>query len=70
MEVTVQLDKQEIIEFLKSQGQHDTAQQAEGELPDKVDTDKDSGLLSELGVDPQALFGGLGGGGLGKVLGG
>jgi hypothetical protein len=70
MEVTVQLDKQQIIEFLKSQGQHDKAQQAQGELPDKVDTDKDSGLLSKFGVDPQALLGGLGGGGLGKVLGG
>ena len=70
MEVTVQLDKQQIIEFLKSQGQHDKAQQAQGELPDNVDTDKDSGLLSNFGVDPQALLGGLGGGGLGKALGG
>jgi hypothetical protein len=70
MEVTVQLHKQQIIEFLESQGQHDKAQQADGELPDKVDTDKDSGLLSKFGVDPQALLGGLGGGGLGKALGG
>lgn len=70
MEVTVQIDKQQIIEFLKSQGQHDKAQQAQGELPDKVDTDKDSGLLSKFRVDPQALLGGLGRGGLGKALGG
>ena len=66
----MQLDKQQVIEFLKSQGQHEKAQQAQGELPDTVDTDKDSGLLSKFGVDPQALLGGLGGGGLGKALGG
>jgi hypothetical protein len=38
--------------------------------PDKSDTDKDGGLLSKFGVDPQALLGGLGGGGIGKALGG
>ena len=62
MEVTVQLDKQQIIEFLKSQGHHDQAQQAQGELPDKVDTDKDSGLLDKYGINVQDLIGTLPGG--------
>ena len=66
----MQLDKQQIIEVLKSQGQHEKAQQAQGELPGKVDTDKDRGLLSRFGVNPQELPGGLGGGGLGNALGG
>lgn len=65
----MQIDKDQVIEFLKSQGQHDKAREADGELPDTVDTDKHSGLLAKFGVDPEALLGGLGGGGLGKLLG-
>jgi hypothetical protein len=65
----VQIDKDQIIELLKSQGQHDKAQQAQGELPENVDTETDSGLLSKFGVDPQSLSAGLGGGGLGQGLG-
>jgi hypothetical protein len=66
----MQIDKAQIIELLKSRGEPDKAAQAESELPSKVDTEKDSGLLSKLGIDPQDLIGklpgGLGGlGGLG-----
>jgi len=67
----MQIDKDQIIQLLKSQGDHDKASQAESELPGQVDTDQDSGLLSKLGIDPMTLiskFGG-GGGGLGGLLG-
>jgi hypothetical protein len=65
----MQLDKNQIIEFLRSQGDQDKAQQAEQELPQQVDTDRDSGLLSKLGLDPQELIGRLtGGGGLGGIF--
>ena len=57
----MQIDKSQIIDFLKSQGEHDKAQKADSQLPDKVDTDKDSGLLEKLGINPQDLLGGLGG---------
>ncbi len=61
----MQIDKSQIIDMLKSKGQDDRATQAQSELPDKVDTDKDSGMLSKLGIDPKDLMGklpsGLGG---------
>jgi len=65
----MQIDKSQIIEFLKSRGDHDKATQAESDLPDKVDTETDSGLLAKLGIDPKDLLGGLPGG-LGNKLGG
>lgn len=63
----MQIDKNTVLELLRSQGDHDKAQQAEGELPDQVDTDQHSGLLEKFGVDPSKLLGG--GGGLGGMLG-
>ncbi len=65
------IDKSQIIEFLKSQGQQDKAGQAEAELPDQVDTDRDANLLEKYGINPQELLGKLGGGlgGLGGALG-
>ncbi|CAN5468346.1 hypothetical protein BH10ACT10_BH10ACT10_28620 [soil metagenome] len=65
----MQIDKSQIIELLKSRGDHDKAGQAESDLPDTVDTEADAGLLGKLGVDPKDLLGGLPGG-LGKSLGG
>jgi hypothetical protein len=65
----MQLDKNQIIEFLRSQGDQDKAQQAEQELPQQVDTDRDSSLLTRLGLDPQELIGRLtGGGDLGGIF--
>jgi hypothetical protein len=61
----VQIDKQQILEFLQQQGQHDQAQQAERELPGQVDTDRDAGLLQKYGIDVQELIGKfLGGSGI------
>jgi len=65
----MQIDKSQIIELLKSRGDHDKAQQAESELPGKVDTDEHADLLGKLGLSPQDLLGKLGGG-LGGKLGG
>lgn len=57
----MQFDKHQIIEFLKSRGDHDQAQQADQELPEKVDTDQHSSILSKLGLNASDLPGGLGG---------
>ncbi|MGN6246563.1 MAG: hypothetical protein ACTHQ3_23205 [Motilibacteraceae bacterium] len=57
----MQIDKQQILDLLRSQGEHDKAQQAEQQLPDKVDPQQHSDLLSQLGVDPSDLMGKLGG---------
>jgi hypothetical protein len=68
-ENTMQIDKSQILEFLRSQGDNDKAAQAETQLPDQVDTDQHAGLLSQLGINPADLLGKLPGG-LGDKLGG
>lgn len=67
----MQIDKTQILDFLRSQGQGETADRADRELPGTVDTDRDRGLLDRLGIDVQSLLGSLGGnfGGLGGKLG-
>ena len=47
----MQIEKAQIIEILKSRGDTDTAAEAQGELPETVDTDKDKGLLDKYGID-------------------
>ena len=63
------IDKNQILELLRSQGDDSKAQQADQELPDQVDTDKDAGLLSKFGIDPMELIKKFGGGKLGGLLG-
>jgi hypothetical protein len=65
----MQIDKQQILDFLKSKGDNNKAAEAEQQLPDQVDTERDSGLLSSLGIDIDALLSKLPGG-LGDKLGG
>jgi hypothetical protein len=65
----MQIPKEQILELLRSRGEQDKASQAEGELPDQVDTDQHAGLLQKLGIDPGDIVSQLGGGGLGKSLG-
>ena len=62
------IDKDQILQLLRSQGKNDQASQASNELPDQVDTDNadHAGMLSKYGVDPSSLGGQLGG--LGKNL--
>lgn len=57
----MQIPKDKILEMIKSRGDHDQANQAESELPDQVDTDKDKGMLDKFGINPKDLAGGLGG---------
>jgi hypothetical protein len=51
------IDKDQILELLRSQGKHDEARQASRDLPDKVDTDDEShqSVLSKFGVDPSEI---------------
>ena len=57
----MEIPKDKILDLLRQREEHDKADQAERELPDTVDTERDSGLLLKIGVDPQELGGGLGG---------
>jgi hypothetical protein len=62
------IDKDQVLQLLRSQGKDDQAGQASSELPDKVDTDnaQHAGMLSKYGIDPGSLSGMLGG--LGQAL--
>jgi hypothetical protein len=57
----MELPKDQILQFLKVRGDSEQADQADKELPDQVDTDRDAGLLSKFGIDPQDLISKLGG---------
>ena len=63
----MQIPKDKIVELLRSRGEDDKAAQAEGELPDQLDTEQHADLLKKLGIDPGDLAGSLGG--LGDKLG-
>jgi hypothetical protein len=60
----MQIDKDQILSMLRQQGKDREADSASDELPDKVDSDKDRGLLSKYGLDVEDLLkqlpGGLG----------
>jgi hypothetical protein len=71
----VQIDKDMVLQLLRSQGKDDQVGQADSELPSQVDTDQHAGLLEKFGISPQDLIamvtgGGGGGGGLAGGLGG
>ena len=67
----MQIDKAQILDLLRSQGDEQKAQQADQELPGQVDTDQHAGLLEKFGLSPADLIAKLGGGGgLGGGLGG
>jgi hypothetical protein len=49
------LDKQFVLEELKKAGQSEQVQKAEQELPDKIDHEVHSDLLTKFGLDPGKL---------------
>jgi hypothetical protein len=52
----MEMPKEQILGLLRSRGDKAQAEQADRELPDSVDLERDSGLLSKLGVDPGELL--------------
>ena len=52
----MQIDKSAILDMLREQGQQDKASQAEQQLPNQVDTDKNADLLQRLGINPQEIL--------------
>lgn len=57
----MEIPKDKILELLRDRGDDDQADQADQELPDTVDTERDSGLLEKFGLDPGELLSKLGG---------
>ena len=60
----MEIDKEMVLSFLRERGEQGKADEAARELPDRVDTERDSGLLARFGVDPGELLGKMGGGGI------
>ena len=58
----MEIPKDKILELLKKQGKNDQVGQADQELPDQVDTERDAGLLQKFGLEPKDLLSTLGGG--------
>jgi hypothetical protein len=57
----MELSKDQVLEFLRERGSSDQLSDAEQQLPDQVDTERDAGLLSRFGIDPQDLLSKFGG---------
>ena len=57
----MEIPKDKVLDLIKQHGNAGKAGEAEQELPDQVDTDRDAGLLQKFGLDPQDLLGKLGG---------
>ena len=64
----MEIPKDKILELLRQRGDNDKVQEADQQLPDQVDPERDKGILDRLGIDPQELLGDLPGG-LGDKLG-
>ena len=54
----MEIPKEHVVGLLRSRGNKTQAGQADHELPDNVDLERDSALLSTLGVDSGELFAG------------
>jgi hypothetical protein len=59
----MEIPKDKIIELIRERVGGEKAEQASNELPDQVDPEQHSDLLSKYGINPQDLLGG----GLGDI---
>ena len=64
----VKLDKQELVNVLRTQGDNDTADKVESTLPAEIDTDRDGDALESVGLARTELMAKLAAGGLGTTL--
>jgi hypothetical protein len=51
----VAIDRDELVNHLRKEGDHDEADKAEKELPKKVSKDEHHGLLDQLGIDDSII---------------
>lgn len=65
----MEIPKEQVLNMIRERGSAGQDEQAQQELPDQVDPERDAGLLQKFGVDPQQLMGMLGGGGGGGIPG-
>ena len=64
----MKLDKQEFVQMLRTQGDHEVADKVESMLPAEIDTDRDGDALESAGLDRTQLAAKLAGGSFGTTL--
>jgi hypothetical protein len=60
-EEIMEIPKDQILQLLRDRGDDDKADQADQQLPDKVDPEQHSDLLAKVGINPSELMGDIGG---------
>jgi hypothetical protein len=51
----MEIDKQQVIEFLRKEGKNEHVQKAIDELPQKIDHEQHAQMLEKFGIDPGEL---------------
>ncbi|HEV7210943.1 MAG TPA: hypothetical protein VGN47_04440 [Blastococcus sp.] len=64
----MKLDRSELVRLLRTQGENDTADAVDSQLPEEVDTDRDGDRLDALGLDRTELMAKLAAGGFGNTI--
>ena len=64
----MKIDKQELVQVLRTEGDNDTADRVAERLPDEIDTERDGAALAAVGLDDTQLMAKLAGGGYGGTV--
>ena len=64
----MKLATQELVRMLRAEGDNDTADRVESDLPAEIDTDRDDDALQAVGLDRTELMNKLAGGSFGTTL--
>ena len=58
----MEIPKDQVLELIRQQRNPEQASEAEQELPDQIDPQRDSGVLAKFGIQPQDLLSKFSGG--------
>ncbi|MCZ2821550.1 hypothetical protein O2V63_14490 [Modestobacter sp. VKM Ac-2977] len=64
----MQISREQLVQVLRTEGDNDTADKVEGDLPEQIDTDRDGDALTAAGLDRTQLMAKLAGGAFGGTL--
>ena len=64
----MKIDKQQLLTVLRTEGDNETAEKVESQLPDEIDTDSDGGALESVGLDRDELMAKLAAAGFGGSI--
>lgn len=64
----MKITKEELLKVLRTEGDNDTADKVDSQLPDEIDTEADGDALAAVGLDQTELLAKLAGGSFGTTL--